>query len=142
MVGADGQKIKLVNYNNAKNPTYAELISFMKSDNTDKLLYKYDSFTCGDFAERLHNNAEKAGYKAAWVPIDFTENNLGHCCNAFQTTDKGLIYVDCTGTPDGADNHDTVVSLKVGQSYIPQSITNSNYHFYSMGTVKDFKTYW
>jgi hypothetical protein len=51
---------------------------------------------CGSFAETLHNNAEQEGIRAAWVAIDF-EDGETHALNAFDTTDEGIVFVDCTG---------------------------------------------
>ena len=120
----EGEFIVLINNKNAKNPTYSDLLSFLKSDETEQFSYQFilpaGSFyygsaesnvnldrirniidgkiqpespkVCADFAERLHNNAEKAGIRCGYV--------LGtmHSFNVFETTDKGLIYVDDTGT--------------------------------------------
>jgi len=94
MVGGDSKLISLVNYNNAANPTYAKVVAFIKVDKTDQNLYT-SKYVCSDFAEDVHNNAERAGIKASWVTIAFT-NGAGHACNAFQTSDKGLVFIDCT----------------------------------------------
>ncbi len=80
---------------------------------------------CADFAQMLHNNAEKAGIRCAYVTIDLTDSSgkQGHALNAFQTTDRGLVYVDDTGLLGaGPSNADKVVSLKAGSSYVPQSL--------------------
>jgi hypothetical protein len=64
------------------------------------MYYNDNSFVCADFAEMLHNNAEKAGWRAAWVGIDLAGSEGGHALNAFQTTDEGLVYADCTSSRD------------------------------------------
>ena len=38
------------------------------------------------------------GYKASWVTIELKDENGGHVCNVFNTKDKGLVYIDCTGS--------------------------------------------
>jgi uncharacterized protein YukE len=100
-VGADGEPIELIDNPQASDPTYAELISFLKIDNTDSKDY-LDSeilgYVCADYAEDVHNNAEANGIKAAWVSIDLKGEEEGHACNAFMTIDKGLVFVDCTGS--------------------------------------------
>jgi hypothetical protein len=137
-VGADGQKISLVNNDHAKNPTYAQLITFLKADTTDKRKYA-SKYKCGDFAETLHNNAEKAGYKAGWVTL----TGINHCCNVFKTSDKGLIYIDCTGVSSGSNScYDTKVSLSKGKAYKRIPLFCKNTYFDSMGTVKSYKIYW
>jgi hypothetical protein len=116
-VGADGKPIELINNRHATDPTYAELLAFIEKDTTDELPYVSFSRVCADFAEMVYNNAEKAGIRAAWVGIDLKVSPLrsheGHALNAFETTDKGLVYIDCTGrdllnltslsTPNGYD---------------------------------------
>ena len=106
LVGADGKPIELINDSSAANPTCAMLVDFINEDPTDEATYMdfgsnssfaFLSHTCGDFAETLHNNAEAAGIRAALVTIDFEGQDVGHALNAFETTDRGLIYIDCTG---------------------------------------------
>jgi hypothetical protein len=137
-VGEDGHRISLKNNNSAINPTYRQLLTFIKKDKTDERRYTPGKYTCGDFAETVHNNAEKKGYKAGWVTIE----GIDHCCNAFQTSDKGMVYIDCTGSPEGGESHDTTVKLKDGIEYQPVSLYNKDIQFYSMGTVTSFRVYW
>jgi len=101
---------------------------------------------CGDFAERLHNNAEKAGIRCAYVSINLAGYSGGHALNAFQTTDRGLVYIDDTGiTSPGPSNCDKTVSLQVGQQYIPQSLFPElgwSSIWESVGTVTDIYMTW
>ncbi|MBL7159013.1 hypothetical protein ISS85_00850 [Candidatus Microgenomates bacterium] len=92
----DGKTVQLINYNHAQDPTWEEVLEFLKNDSTDDKLYDLDSFVCTGFAEMFHNNAERAGIKTAYVGIVFSEGP-GHVINAFNTNDKGLVYVDVTG---------------------------------------------
>ena len=100
-VGGDGEPIELINNPAATNPAYGELLVFIKKDITDWYSYIVDppevAYTSGDFAEDVHNNAEAAGIRAAWVRIDIDGENREHACNAFETTDMGIVYIDCTG---------------------------------------------
>lgn len=137
-VGADGHKISLINNNNAVNPTYSQLIAFIKADKTDERSYVPGKYTCGDFAETVHNNAEKAGYRAGWVSIE----GINHSCNAFQTTDKGIIYIDCTSSPNGNGYWDSSVKIANGIEYKRVPLFTDNFYFYSMGTVNSYKIYW
>ncbi len=95
-VGGNGEPIELINNPDATDPTYAELIAFIKADTADESLYT-NSYVCSDFTEAVHNNAEAAGIRAAWVGIDFDGDEESHACNAFETTDLGLVFIDCTG---------------------------------------------
>lgn len=100
LVGGDGEPILLVDNPAAANPTYAELVAFIQQDTTDTNNYLEDpliGYVCADFAEDVHNNAEAAGIRAASVSVDFEGGGEGHAINAFDTIDKGLVYIDCTG---------------------------------------------
>ena len=94
---ATGQKITLTNYENATNPTYDQVLTFVKADKTDEKAYTF-SYVCSGFSQDLHNNAEKAGIKCACVGCEFTQGE-GHAFNEIQTTDMGIVYIDCTGVP-------------------------------------------
>ena len=51
-VGEDGHQISLINNNSAINPTYSQLLSFIKEDKTDEHRYIPGEYTCGDFGKR------------------------------------------------------------------------------------------
>jgi len=89
--------ILLVNKESSKNPTWAQLLEFLEKDKTEEGLYGFYG-VCGDFAQELHNNSESNGLKAAFVVTHLYEEDP-HAFNAFKTTDKGLVFVDCTGEP-------------------------------------------
>lgn len=160
---ASGEAVQLVNYKNATDPTWDKLISFLRSDPTDEFLYN-NSFVCADFAEMLHNNAEKEGIKAGYVDVDFLDMEA-HALNVFNTTDKGIVFVDCTGDTEqlGAlDSKDKIAYVQIGKEcgLVSAYKTNSpDYEFYEihkikraqgvpgvyfnpLGTVKDIKIYW
>ncbi len=128
-----GNPVVLINNYNATNPTYSQLMSFLKQDPTDTLPYQtafanqnlpntwtgpvknyvnlpliqtdiqtnqpYPSVPriCADFAERLHNASEMAGINCGYVLVGLQGVIGGHALNAYQTTDKGLVYIDDTG---------------------------------------------
>ncbi len=140
---ANGSWVTLVNMKNANDPTYAQLIEFIKLDRTDEIEYDYNNFVCADFAQAVHNNAEKARIKAAWVSIEFEDKEYGHACNAFNTTDRGMVFVDCTGPdPYSPGNWDSVVELETGRGYRPEELFNKGSLYDSMGIVKSYKVYW
>jgi cell division protein FtsB len=151
---ANGTPITLWNnLNGTHNPTWKELKNFLDSDNTESIRYDYNSFICGDFAERLHNNAERAGIRAAVVIVYFT-SGPPHAIDAFYTTDKGLVYIDDTGASlkfvltgyfygdpvyDLAKGEDKVAYVSVGKEYglIELSFADSTeYSFYTSYSAK------
>lgn len=146
-VGADGHRITLANNVSARDPSYEELKTFLKADKTDQIPYNYSSFVCADFAETVHNNAEKAGIKAGFVTINFNEINDGHACNVFNTTDNGLVFVDCTGYRENYfGNCDTIVTMRIGEKYDVKGLFGSKKYYsdYNNGdlTVKNYEIYW
>jgi hypothetical protein len=126
MVGADDHFIVLHNNPAAHNPTWAELKAFLESDITDRHAYIPGKYTCGDFAETLHNNAEAAGIRAAIVAIELKSPTMAgaiinHSLDAFETTDRGIMYIDDTSSTAGY-YADKMASLKIGDDYICTSI--------------------
>jgi hypothetical protein len=99
-----------------RDPTYKEMKQFLRDDTTDEEEYvdweesEEGYFMCGDYSIMLKINAFKAGYRCFYVSIDFPEGiGYGHALNAFNTTDRGIVFID----PQG----DWVVDLKVGDQY-------------------------
>jgi hypothetical protein len=140
LVGGDGEPIILIDNPDAIDPSYAELVAFIQQDTTDAkdyLEHPRIGYVCADFAEDVHNNAEAAGIRAASVSVDFEGDEMGHACNAFNTIDKGLVYIDCTGqgsddklnfhaeyteegfvfVDDNPDSWDAVAYIEVGKEY-------------------------
>ncbi|MCE5227081.1 MAG: hypothetical protein LLG05_14645 [Porphyromonadaceae bacterium] len=143
-VGGDGHTIKLMQNSSAKDPTYQEVKNFLQSDQTDKHSYILGKFVCADFAEQVQNNAEIAGYNCAFVDITFADS-VGHTCNAFNTTDRGLIFIDCTNSLEGSGpyNGDCIVNIAEGSIYKPQYLFNSGgWYNLPMGTVESYNVYW
>ena len=68
---------------------YSEVVRFVEEDKTETHEYT-SSFDCRDFARVLKENANKRGLKCAAVVL--TYSITGHVINAFDTTDKGIVY--------------------------------------------------
>ena len=108
-----GQQVSLRNNYQARDPSWARLLEFLETDKTDEAGYS-EYYDCGWFAEDLHNNAERAGIRAAWVALDFTYGE-SHAINAFATTDEGLVFIDCTGVELSLSHY----AMKRVDIYIP-----------------------
>jgi len=74
------------------------------------------------------------------VGVRFTGAEKGHAINAFETIDKGLIYIDCTNgrNPSGEDDEiqswDTVAYIEIGRKYgilHIDRVASSPYDFYT-----------
>ena len=127
LVGGDGEPIELINNPNATNPTYEELVAFIQQDTTDTndyLEHPRIGYVCADFAEDVHNNAEAAGIRAAWVSLHNEGSDKGHACNAFDTIDMGLVYIDCTGQRFSDKLNFRLVETEEGFSFVSDSPTS------------------
>lgn len=152
MVDGESRDIVLIGNPNATNTTYAELITFLLNDNTHEQVYSYPSFVCSNFAEMLYFHAEKAGINAGYVNLELSSyissytSGCGysaggfHACNVFNTTDRGLIFIDDTGTEEG-DSEQTTVDVSIGQLYQPISIF-SNTDWCPMGYIQNYNIVW
>ena len=89
-------------------PTYQQIRAFLAADNTDSFAYVTDDFVCHDFAAQVAYNAKRQKIRCGYVLIDFTAPP-GHAIIAFNTTDKGLVYIE--------PQTDEVVNLAVGRHY-------------------------
>jgi len=134
-----------------RNPSWVELKDFLYEDDTDEMEYVYPTTVCFDFAQRLQKNAEAAGWRCAFVEVELEgypdwygygiPSSTGHALNAFETTDKGLVYIDCTAAPGYSGNADKIVDVKVGEQYMPESIFPSYFQYWeSMGTVVEIES--
>lgn len=91
-----------------QNPTYQEMKTFLAQDPTNNNTYVEEQYVCVDFAAAVKNDAVAKGIRCAVVDI-FYPDGYGHTIVAFDTTDRGLIYVE--------PQFDQEVRLVVGRSY-------------------------
>ena len=91
-----------------RNPTHNELKSFLTEDKTDSEQYVEGVYTCSDFSADVNNNAEAQGLRAAVVFIDFPSER-SHVVVAFETVDKGLIFIE--------PQFDDEIEVRTGISY-------------------------
>lgn len=140
--GGDGSVITITNYDNAKDPTYDQLFTFLKEDKTDEHRYIMNQFICTEFAKNVHDNAEKNGIKCAFIGCDFKEGGIGHAFNMFNTTDRGIVYIDCTGTPQGSTYEDKILDCAVGKPLTSHYLFKDDSTGNAMGTAGKLYTYW
>jgi len=115
---------------NLHNPTYQEMNEFLAEDTTSLKAYVEDEYVCTDFSAEVNNNAEAQGIRCAIVDIFYPEG-YGHTTVAFETTDRGLRFVE--------PQFDEEVSLIVGKSY---SETNDYTPPPKDDTIKRFLVIW
>ena len=90
-----------------KDPTYKEVVEFLKLDQTNENKFVENTYVCSHFARDAGNNAEEKGLRCAFVEIRHTEQ--GHTIIAFDTIDRGLIYFE--------PQTDEVVKPVIGKPY-------------------------
>jgi hypothetical protein len=112
------------------NPTYQEMKTFLAQDTTNSKTYAEDEYVCVDFAAAVNNNAEAEGIRCATVDI-FHPEGYGHTIVAFETTDRGLIFIE--------PQFDREVELVVGKSY---SQTNNFTPALRDDTINRFVVIW
>jgi hypothetical protein len=83
---SDNQTIEL------RNPTFAELRSFILRDLTSRKRFVLNQYECRHFATAVDNNAEAEGIRCGFVLLCFDRGQ--HSVVAFDTTDRGLIYIE------------------------------------------------
>lgn len=75
-----------------KNPTFQELRDFILRDPTSRNKFVLNRYECRHFATEVDNNAETEGLRCAFVLLCFERGQ--HAVVAFDTTDKGLVYIE------------------------------------------------
>jgi len=164
------KQVVLTNNRSAIDPTYDQLIAFLKSDNTSSMKYSAPDWTCADFAKQLHDNAEAHGIRAAFVAVEFTNDSInysiyddgsgnfqpptsdadyGHGIDLFNTTDKGPIYVDASSIY-GIYVGDRIAYVSKGREFNEIDLsqaTGTDYSFYTdykqryINYIHDLKDY-
>jgi hypothetical protein len=104
---ATGQSTPAANNYVAHDPSYQEMKDFLAADVSDTKPYLQDGHICTDYTADVVNNAGQQNIRCAAVYIIYQET--GHSIVAFNTTDKGLIFVE--------PQYDKEVRLVIGQSY-------------------------
>jgi hypothetical protein len=98
-----------------KDPSYYELLNFLKADDTDQIN------DLNNVPYIVQKNARVAGWNCATVLI--TTNKFSITLNAFNTTDKGIIYINdrkgsVIGQTGGFYNWDRKITVEVGKAWI------------------------
>jgi hypothetical protein len=90
-----------------RDPTYQEVKDFLKADKTNTNLYITAKYVCENFSADTVANAQKQKIRNGCVQI--TLAGIRHALIAFNTTDKGIIYVE--------PQTDEEVNLQIGKHY-------------------------
>ncbi len=103
-----------------QDPTYEMVMAFLAEDDTSANPYDVHAYNCTDFSADVKANAAKQGIRCAYVNIYFPDGR-GHAIVAFDTTDKGLIFIE--------PQTDEEANLRVGRRYYDSLIPRPGYHY-------------
>ena len=126
--------MELVDNPKAQNVDSPTLLVFLEQDKTDENGYEIWEYDCKHFACDLHNNAEAVGIRCAIVRIP----QRGHICNAFETTDRGLLFVDVSTELDSVAYERG--GILVVDAKIKEGIGDSA--MLTLGDPEDFEIEW
>ena len=87
-------KIMPTDENDNIDPEYELLVLFLSVDKTDENEYQKYWYTCINFAQDLSSNANKLGIRCKYVIIDQKDSDVNHAIVSFNTTDRGVLYVE------------------------------------------------
>ena len=76
-----------------RDPSYQEMKAFLTQDETSEQEYLRNEYICVDFAANVKANAAEEGIRCAYVVIEYL-GTTGHAIVAFDTTDRGLVYIE------------------------------------------------
>ena len=76
-----------------RDPSYQEMMAFLTQVETSEQEYFRNQYICVDFAANVKANAAEEGIRCAYVVIEYL-GTTGHAIVAFDTTDRGLVYVE------------------------------------------------
>lgn len=95
---------------NRWNPTYAEMLDFIRRDKTNENEYAENVYTCWDFTADVCRNADTENIRIALVYLLFAEG--AHTIVAFDTIDRGLVFIE--------PQSDERMYPEIGESYWPR----------------------
>jgi hypothetical protein len=105
-----------------KDPTYQQMKAFLAADRTDANDYVEHNYVCEDFSVDVKAHAIQQKYRCAYVSIRFVGDNSAHAIVAFNTTDRGLIFIE--------PQSDEEVNLQIGWDYWTECvIANPNTYY-------------
>jgi len=112
------REILLRNARYSRDVTYAELLSFLRKAGINRKRYVPERYVCRHYATKLHNRAEKLGIRTGVAYIEFNDVKSMHSINVFDTLDKGLVFIDCTGIRQKhKQDYTAFTDLKIGGHY-------------------------
>jgi hypothetical protein len=107
---------------NIKDPTYQQMLTFIQTDTTNLKTYVDGTYVCHDYTSDVKRNAFNVGYRCFFVYVELGDAtiNPSHALVAFNTTDRGIIYIE--------PQSDKIMDVKIGQPYWDRTIYMAPYY--------------
>ncbi len=121
-----------------RDPTYEEVITFLREDTTDQNEYDDDTYgvyVCSHYVRDVGNSAEEKGLRSAFVELRYNEG--GHAIIAFDTIDNGLVYFD--------PQTDELVEPVIGKPYYQCIVPEPGFYYEKPSkddTIMDILVIW
>ena len=112
-----------------KDPTYQEVKAFIAADTTDMYQWVDDIYTSINFAFDIKVHALQQKIRCAYILIRYAGDLASHYIVAFNTTDRGLIYIE--------PQTDEEANLQRGWHYWSQCVIPTPGHYYINPTTYD-----
>ena len=121
-----------------RNPTYQACKAFIAADQTDKREYVDGGYEAVHFAMDVKTNAIRQKIRCGYVSVRVAGGSLQFILIAFETTDRGIIYILPTT--------DEEVNLQVGRHFWTQCVIPNSGDYTNPTTYDDivarFNTTW
>ena len=133
-----GHSCGLTTHVDLHEPSYAEVIAFLGRDRTDLKPYIIGQYVCTNFSADVCNNAEAEGIRSALVFLEYAEEDApGHAIIVFQTTDRGLVFIE--------PQSDNMANPVVGQRWYLCIVPSPGYFYLPPSyddTIVDIRVIW
>jgi hypothetical protein len=132
------KKLRYGSWYTQHDPTYLEVVRFIQKDTTDLFTYNETYFNCMYFAQYVDINVERQGIRCALVVLYFNGTDAGHAIVGFNTSDKGMVYVE-------PQSDEWVQNLVVGNDFWTDCIVPNGDYYYdetSNDTIREILVFW
>jgi len=87
-----GTTVRLNKRHSARNPTFDEVMEFLRSDDTSSI--NMGENACALYTASVFNNAMKRGIRCGFCAVYFKDTAYGHAVNVWNTSDRGYIFTE------------------------------------------------
>lgn len=134
MVDSKGTPIVVRSIWEVHNPTFQQVVDFARNSKISDIPYEPGKFMCTEYAMLTREKAREQGMRCGIASLQYSRG-IGHAMCVFHTTDKGLVFLDLTGSSDEheAGIYTTIGYVEKGKPYgrLPLDIASIDPHNYA-----------